>query len=75
MTDEYRGWVRTLLTDLARDAGVSDPDTLARALHLLYDGAGVSARMDRDLGAAAAARAVAAVLVDAAIAASGAITG
>lgn len=68
VTDEYRGWVRTLFTDLARDAGASDPDTLARALHLLYDGAGVSARMDRDLGAAAAARAVAVVLVDAAVA-------
>lgn len=75
VTDEYRGWVRTLFTDLAREAGVSDPDTLARALHLLDDGAGVSARMDRDLGAAAAARAVAVVLVDAAIAGSGTITG
>ena len=75
VTDEYRGWVRMAFTDLARAAGVNDPDTLARALHLLYDGAGVSARMDHDLGAAASARAVAAVLVDAAIAASGANTG
>lgn len=67
VTDEYRGWVRALFTDLAREAGVSDPDTLARALHLLYDGAGVSARMDHDLDAATAARAVAAVLVDTAV--------
>jgi AcrR family transcriptional regulator len=66
VTDEYRGWVRSLLTDLARDAGARDPDALARALHLLYDGASVSARMDRDPGAAAAAREVAVVLVDAA---------
>jgi AcrR family transcriptional regulator len=66
-TDEYRSWVRGLFTDLAREAGASDPDGLARALHLLYDGAGVSARMDRDLGAAAAARAVAVVLLDAAV--------
>ncbi len=66
-TDEYRGWIRALFADLGRRAGASDPDALARALHLLYDGAGVSARMDRDLGAATAAREVAAVLVDAAV--------
>ena len=69
MTDEYRGWVRALFTDLAREAGVSDPETLACALHLLYDGAGVSARMDRDPGAAHAARTVASLLVNAAVAA------
>ena len=66
VTDQFRSWVRALFTDLARDAGASDPDALARALHLLYDGASVSARMDRDPGAAAAARKVAVVLVDAA---------
>ena len=35
---------------------------------LLYDGATVAARMDRNLGAAAAARAAASVLLDAATA-------
>ena len=64
--DRYRQWVRTLFTDLAREAGVADPEDLARQLHLLYDGAGVSARMDRDPSAATTARAAAAALFDAA---------
>jgi len=59
----YREWVRTLLTTVAQDAGVADPDALARQLHLLYDGAGLSARMDHD---PSAARAAAAALLDAA---------
>jgi AcrR family transcriptional regulator len=37
----YREWVRILLTTLAQNAGVADPDALARQLHLLYDGAGL----------------------------------
>ena len=64
--DRFRQWVRTLFTDLAREAGVADPEDLARQLHLLYDGAGVSARMDRDPSAATTARAAAATLFDAA---------
>jgi AcrR family transcriptional regulator len=64
--DRFRQWVRALFTDLAREAGVADPEDLARQLHLLYDGAGVSARMDRDPSAATTARAAAAVLFDAA---------
>jgi AcrR family transcriptional regulator len=64
--DRYRQWVRTMFTDLARDAGATAPDELARQLHLLYDGAGVSARMDRDPSAATTARAAAAALFDAA---------
>jgi len=47
---------------------VPEPETLARQLHLLYDGSGQSARMDHDSGAAAAARAAAATLLDAALA-------
>jgi AcrR family transcriptional regulator len=64
--DRYRQWVRTLFTDLAREAGVADPEDLARQLHLLYDGAGVSARMDRDPSAATTARAAAGAIFDAA---------
>jgi AcrR family transcriptional regulator len=64
--DRFRQWVRALFTDLAREAGVADPDDLARQLHLLYDGAGVSARMDRDPSAATTARSAAAALFDAA---------
>ena len=64
--DRYRVWVRTLFTDLAREAGIADADGLARQLHLLYDGAGLSARMDRDPSAATTARTAAAALFDAA---------
>lgn len=64
--DAYRDWIRTLFATLAREAGVIDPDTLARQLHLLYDGAGLSARMDHDPSAATVARHAAAVLFDAA---------
>jgi AcrR family transcriptional regulator len=62
----FRDWVRTMFTSLATEAGVVDPDTLARQLHLLYDGAGLSARMDRDPSAATTAKDAAAVLLDAA---------
>jgi len=65
--DEYRAWVRGLLTDLAREAGVPDPAGLARQFHLLYDGASQSARMDHDPSAAAVARAAARTLLDAAL--------
>jgi AcrR family transcriptional regulator len=66
-TDRFREWVRSLFTDLAREAGVVDFEGLARQLHLLYDGAGVSARMDRDPSAATTARTAAAALFDAAV--------
>jgi AcrR family transcriptional regulator len=65
----YRGWVRGLFTDLAREAGVGDPEGLARQLHLLYDGASLSARMDHDPSAATVARTAAAALLDAALSA------
>jgi AcrR family transcriptional regulator len=73
--EAYRQWVRTLLTRLATEAGVPEPEMLARQLHLLYDGSGQSARMDHDPSAAAAARAAAAVLLDAALARSTAAAG
>ena len=64
---EYRLWVRALFTELAAQAGAPAPEALARQLHLLYDGASVSARMDRDGAAAAAARIAAGTLLDAAL--------
>jgi AcrR family transcriptional regulator len=67
-TEAYRHWVRALLTDLATQAGVPEPEILARQLHLLYDGGGQAARMDHDPAAAAAARTAAAILLDAALA-------
>jgi AcrR family transcriptional regulator len=61
----YRGWVRATFAELTEQAGAGDPATLARQLHQLYDGAGVSSRMDRDSEAAAAARSAASALLDA----------
>ncbi|MBY8878936.1 TetR/AcrR family transcriptional regulator [Actinacidiphila acidipaludis] len=63
--DEYRAWMRGMFTELAAEAGAADPELLARQLHLLYDGAMLSARMDRDPTAAGTARAAAAVLLNA----------
>jgi AcrR family transcriptional regulator len=64
---DYRAWVRSLFYDLAQQAGADDPKQLAQRLVLLYDGAGISAWMDRDPSAETAAGAVARALVDAAI--------
>lgn len=64
---DYRGWVRSLLTRLAEEAGAPDPVGLGRQLHLLYDGTGVAARMDHDPAASTAASAAAATLLDAAL--------
>ena len=65
--DTYRAWVHGLFFDLAQQAGADDAKALAQQLVLLYDGAGISAWMDRDPSAEKAARAVAAALVDAAV--------
>ena len=67
VSDESRAWLRSLFVELGHAAGAADPERLARQLVLLYDGASVAARMDRDPGAAAAARAAAATLLDAAV--------
>lgn len=64
--DDYRADIRGLFADLAAEAGVDDPVALARQLQLLYDGAGMSARMDRDPSIAHAARSAAESLIDAA---------
>jgi AcrR family transcriptional regulator len=66
VADDYRAWVRGLFTELAAASGYADPETLARQLLLLYDGAEQSARIDRDPSAATTARAAAAALLDAA---------
>jgi AcrR family transcriptional regulator len=62
--NDYRAEIRSLLTELAADAGASDPAALGQQLHLLYDGAGLAARMDRDPHVAVAAKAAAALLLD-----------
>ena len=64
---EFRAWIRTMFTDLARDAGAPDPDQLGRQLHVLYDGAGLTARMDHDPDIATATRAAVETLLNAAL--------
>jgi hypothetical protein len=57
-----------MFTDLAEQAGAADPVTLGRQLHLLYDGAGLAARMDhRDPGIAPSVREAAESLLDVAV--------
>jgi AcrR family transcriptional regulator len=68
VTDAYRTWIRTLFTDLGREAGATDPQTLARQLVLVYDGASITARIDHYPATAEAARQAAEVLIDAALA-------
>ena len=65
---DARRWTRELLSGLAKEAGASNPDVLAKQLVLLYDGAAASAQMDRDPAAAAEARAAAVLLIEAAYA-------
>ncbi|HEX2672530.1 MAG TPA: TetR/AcrR family transcriptional regulator [Polyangiaceae bacterium] len=64
--DTSRRWVRSLLLDLATAAGARDPARLALQLVVLYDGLVAAAQMDRDPSVAAAARDMAATLIDAA---------
>ncbi len=68
-SEAYRAWVRQLFTDLAEQAGVPEPANLSRQLQLLYDGGGLSARMDHDPGAGEFSRKAAETLLDAALAA------
>jgi AcrR family transcriptional regulator len=63
VSDETRGWLRGVLLELAEEAGAVDPPRLAAQLALLYDGAVVTGRMDRDPSAAASARAAAAAVL------------
>jgi hypothetical protein len=54
--------------DLAKEARATDAKQIARQLVLLYDGAAVAARMDKDRrGAAAAVRSAVTALLSAAI--------
>jgi AcrR family transcriptional regulator len=69
-TEEYRLWVRSLFLDLAYAAGANGPEALAKQLVVIYDGAGVSAWLDRDPSVSKAAADVARALVDAALAPS-----
>lgn len=68
VAEQYRSWLMSVFTDLARNAGASDAKQLGRRLLLLYDGAAVAARLDKDRrGAAAATRSAVVALLEAAI--------
>jgi AcrR family transcriptional regulator len=67
MCDESRAWNLALFADLAKEAGATDPDQVAQQLRLLYDGASISAHVDTNATAPAAARAMAQMLLDHAI--------
>jgi AcrR family transcriptional regulator len=63
---ESRAWTAALFFDLARQAGITDPDDVARQLVQIYDGAMTSAHLDRDPDAAATAKRSATTVIDAA---------
>jgi AcrR family transcriptional regulator len=62
--DSSRAWNLALFADLAKQAGAADPDRLAQQLRLLYDGASVSAHVDKNGAAPAAARVMAEMVLD-----------
>jgi AcrR family transcriptional regulator len=68
-TESYRADLRGLFVELSRNAGANDPESLATQLHMLYDGANLSVRLDGDPEIASTERAAAATLVAAALAA------
>jgi AcrR family transcriptional regulator len=61
--DEPRAWLRSLFTDLARQANAADPELLSRQLVFLYDGAALAASVDGDRSAPQAARELAAQMI------------
>jgi AcrR family transcriptional regulator len=63
--DDYRKDIRGLFVRLACEAEVTDPTAVGHQLHLIYDGAAISAHMDSDSCAAIRARAAAVTLLDA----------
>jgi AcrR family transcriptional regulator len=66
-TTEFRAWIRNTFAELAKEMGAAHPTTLARQLHLIYDGALLSANLDRnEPSIARSAREAVASLLDAA---------
>jgi AcrR family transcriptional regulator len=63
--DDFRGWIRLTFATLAKEAGAKDSALLGRQLHLLYDGAGLAARMDHhDRTVASSTRSAVQTLLD-----------
>ena len=64
---EYRDWLQNLFFDLAFAAEVPHPEELAEQLVVLFDGAGISAWLDRRPSTVNTSRAIAEALIDAAL--------
>jgi AcrR family transcriptional regulator len=65
--DESRAWQLALFTDLLRQAGARDPESVAQQLRLIYDGASVSAHVDAAKSATSEVRGLAKMVLDRAI--------
>jgi AcrR family transcriptional regulator len=61
--EESRAFILGKFTDLAREAGASEPELLGRQLVLLYDGASIAAHMDHNRDAVSTARTLAAQML------------
>jgi AcrR family transcriptional regulator len=67
-TIEFRAWMRNTFCELAKEMGAAHPATLARQLHLIYDGALLAADLDRnEPSIARSAREAVEALLDAAV--------
>jgi AcrR family transcriptional regulator len=66
--ESYRHDIHALFSELAAAAGAPDPALLAGQLQLVYDGAGLAAKMDQNPDIAIPARAAASALIAAALA-------
>lgn len=62
---EFRLWIRRMFIELAELAGASDPESVGRQLNVLYDGAGLTVRMDHDPDIARDVRRAVEVVIDA----------
>ncbi len=65
-TQDFRAWLHGLFGTLCEQLGVQHPQALSDQLVFLYDGANISAQLDRNRTAATAARGAAAALLDSA---------
>jgi AcrR family transcriptional regulator len=61
--EESRAFILGKFTDLAREAGASEPELLGKQLVLLYDGASIAAHLDGNRNATSTARELAAALL------------
>lgn len=65
-TRDFRTWLHDLFATLVAEGGYRDPGKLTGQLVILYDGANISAQLDHNLSAAAAARDAAEALLNSA---------